>query len=115
MSEPEQREYPAVIPLGRSSESSAQRPEPPEWLTDKGREAWDELAPLHSLTALDRIEFAAFCEAVGELAEATEMISDVGLVVIDPASGMPTPNPLTAIRDRADRKVASWAERFRRV
>ncbi|UAK38430.1 P27 family phage terminase small subunit [Gordonia bronchialis] len=110
-------EFPAVIPLARPAspdQGDGATPDPPDWLTDKGREAWETLAPLYRLTPRDLAEFAAFCEAFGEFHEATEMISDVGLVVIDPASGMPTPNPLAAIRDRADAKLARWATRFER-
>lgn len=104
---------PQVIPLTkRQPDPAGDDLSPPDWLTEKGREAWDLLFPLHTVTTRDLPEFIAFCEAVGEFHESTEMISDVGLVVIDPVSGMPTPNPLTSIRDRADAKIARWAGRF---
>lgn len=107
--------YPKVIPLvsREAPVASTERPEPPEWLTEKGREAWDRYAPLYAITERDLPEFVAYCEAIGEFHETTEMLAEVGLVVLDPASGMPEANPVLSIRDRADRKLASWSERFR--
>jgi len=88
--------------------------EPPEWLSEHARAAWDRLAPLYQLTALDVDEFAAYCETLAEFREASEVITEAGLLIIDPASGMPVPNPIQMVRDRADRKIAFWANRFRR-
>lgn len=85
----------------------------PEWLTERGRTAWDRLAPLNVVTGSDVDEFAAFCESIAEYQEATELLAETGLVILDPMSGAPVPNPITSVRDRADRKIAFWANRFR--
>lgn len=108
-------EVPQVIKLS----SAAKRPLPdedlvaPDWMTDKGVEAWETLAPLYNLSKHDLPEFVAFCEALGELNESTGMIAEIGLIVVDPHSGLPDSNPIAGIRDRADIKVARWAQRFR--
>lgn len=105
-----------VIPLNNGAQQGPDDflsdPQPPEWMTEWGTAAWNDLAPLHKLRLTDLPEFAAFCEAVAEFRESSELIRDTGLVVIDPVSGAPVPNPVTSIRDRADRKIASWANRF---
>lgn len=88
-------------------------PEPFEWMSELAVEHWNRLAPLIVLRPSELTEFAAYCEALSEFQESTDMIKDVGLVVPDPATGLPTSNPLTGIRDRADRKLAFWANRFR--
>ncbi|MDJ0404020.1 P27 family phage terminase small subunit [Rhodococcus erythropolis] len=85
----------------------------PEWLTERGRTAWDRLAPRNVVTESDADEFAAFCESIAEYQEATELLAETGLVILDPMSGAPVPNPITSVRDRADRKIAFWANRFR--
>ena len=107
----------AVVPLRPQSAPPADAPtfvvEPPEWLTEKGRGAWDRLAPLNQLTPKDTDEFAAYCESIAEYEESTGLLAETGLVIIDPNSGMPVPNPIQTIRDRADRKIAFWANRFR--
>ena len=95
------------------STSSDTPPETPEWLTDIGKQTWARLAPLFNLTPADIDEFAAYCEAIAEYQESTVIIAEAGLLIIDPASGMPIPNPIQAVRDRADRKLAFWAGRFR--
>lgn len=85
----------------------------PEWLSEFGKETWLRLAPQYQLGPTDVDEFAAFCEAVAEFREATEVISEAGLLVIDPQTAMPVPNPITGVRDRADKKLAYWAGRFK--
>lgn len=87
--------------------------EPPDWLSDYAKEAWARLAPYMTLAPTDVDEFAAYCETLAEFRESTEVISEAGLLIIDPASGMPVPNPIAGVRDRADRKIAAWAARFR--
>lgn len=103
----------SLKPKKTHPDNAASSIEPPEWLSEHGREAWERLAPELSLTATDLDEFAAYCESISEFREATEVISEAGLLIIDPASGMPVPNPITGVRDRADRKIAAWAARFR--
>ncbi len=88
--------------------------EPPGWLSEYAKEAWERLAPLYQLTATDIDEFAAYCETLAEFRESSEVISEAGLLIIDPASGMPVPNPIQSVRNNADRKIAFWANRFRR-
>jgi hypothetical protein len=43
--------------------------EPPSWLTDAGREVWDQMAPvciaMNTLTAADAGRFARYCNAQG--------------------------------------------------
>ncbi|MET7773746.1 P27 family phage terminase small subunit [Nocardia sp. NPDC005366] len=107
-------DYP-VIPLRRTPpvSLSAWKAEPPEWLTSDARLMWERLAPHTELTPANLFEFAAYCEALAEFQEATVILAETGLLVIDAASGAPVPNPISAVRDRADRKIAAWAARFR--
>ncbi|WP_067839722.1 P27 family phage terminase small subunit [Nocardia lijiangensis] len=107
-------DYP-VIPLRRPTpvSVSAWKADPPEWLTAEARTMWERLAPHTELTPANLFEFAAYCEALAEFQEATVILAETGLLVIDAASGAPIPNPISAVRDRADRKIASWATRFR--
>ncbi|XAO35435.1 terminase small subunit [Gordonia phage Morgana] len=88
-------------------------PEPLDWLSEIATEHWRREAALRELRPSDLPEFAAYCETLAEFQESSDMIKDVGLVVPDPETGLPTANPLTMIRDRADRKIAFWANRFR--
>ncbi|MFI6168827.1 P27 family phage terminase small subunit [Nocardia sp. NPDC051052] len=111
-------DYP-VIPLHRPPAAGPDHdavdaaPEPPEWMTSNGRDAWQRLTLHVQVTATNRDEFAAYCEAIAEFRESTEIISETGLLILDPASGQPAPNPVTMVRDRADAKIARWAQRFR--
>jgi P27 family predicted phage terminase small subunit len=93
---------------------SETRIEPPEWLSEYAKEAWERLAPYCQLAPTDVDEFAAYCETLAEFRESSEVISEAGLLIIDPASGMPVPNPIQMVRNNADRKIAFWANRFRR-
>ena len=108
-------EVPQVIKLS----SAAKRPLPdedlvaPDWMTDKGVEAWETLAPLYNLSKHDLPEFVAFCEAVGELNESTGMIAEIGLIVVDPTPAFLTPIRLQASATALTSKVARWAQRFR--
>ena len=97
----------------RVSDNGDDTPPAPEFLSDLAVGAWDRLAPLYMLRPHDLPEFAAYCEAVAEFEEATDLIKDGGLIAIDPASGLPIPSPFTTVRNSADRKIASWANRFK--
>lgn len=109
--------YPDVIPLrpdAVSDDATGETPEPPDSLTERGTAVWQELAPLYpSLQRRDHVEFAAFCESVAEYREASEMIDEAGIVIIDPSTGLPEPSPLLTIRTAADGRIARWANRFR--
>ena len=91
------------------------RPEPqipdcPPQLGPIAREEWDrlttELASLRIVTALDRSALAAYCNAYGLWAEATEAIQKFGTMVKSP-SGYPV--GITTARFWV-RKPMSWAE-----
>ncbi|KZM68144.1 P27 family phage terminase small subunit [Nocardia terpenica] len=105
-----------VIPLRRASQTpmaaSTGAPEPPEWLTELGRQVWQQLASRIELTPTALGEFACYCEALAEFQESTQLLSETGLLIVD-ANGAPVLNPISAVRDRADRKIAAWAARFR--
>ncbi|WP_433714489.1 P27 family phage terminase small subunit [Nocardia sp. CA-084685] len=105
-----------VIPLRRPTQPvsvSAWKAGPPEWLTEEARRMWEQLAPHTELNPANLGEFACYVEALAEFQEATAILASTGLLVIDAASGAPVPNPISAVRDRADRTVAAWAARFR--
>ncbi|WP_063045978.1 P27 family phage terminase small subunit [Nocardia pseudovaccinii] len=108
-------EFP-VIALRRPTQPlsvSAWKTDPPPWLTEQARSLWEQLAPHTELNPANVVEFACYCEALAEFQEATVILGETGLLVIDAASGAPVPNPISAVRDRADRKIAAWAARFR--
>ncbi|MBF6333334.1 P27 family phage terminase small subunit [Nocardia transvalensis] len=105
-----------VVPLRKPAQPvsvSAWDANPPTWLTEQARTIWEQLAPHIDLCPASLLEFACYCEALAEFQEATAILGETGLLVIDAASGAPVPNPISAVRDRADRKVAAWAARFR--
>ncbi|QXN74216.1 terminase small subunit [Gordonia phage ObLaDi] len=85
-----------------------------DWMSERAATWWGAIAPLVELRPSELPEFAAYMETLAEYEESTEMIKDTALVVADPDTGLPMPNPLTGVRDRADRKIAFWASRFRR-
>ncbi|PYE80825.1 P27 family phage terminase small subunit [Pseudoroseicyclus aestuarii] len=70
-----------VIPM---KGDAAPRPVPPalDWMSDEGRAAWEELAPV--MVAKDRLEphyadlFAAYCEAVGDFMRFTGDLAMMG-------------------------------------
>ncbi|MFG1796705.1 P27 family phage terminase small subunit [Nocardia sp. NPDC049149] len=108
-------DYP-VVPLRRPAQPvsvSAWKTDPPTWLTEQARLLWEQLAPHTELNPANVGEFACYVEALAEFQEATVILGETGLLVIDAASGSPVPNPMSAVRDRADRKIAAWAARFR--
>lgn len=52
------------------------KPEPPSWLTDEGRELWDEYSDtLNALGILERLDAISFAILCGHIAELTEMQS----------------------------------------
>lgn len=61
----------------KPSELSA-RARPPEWLGDRGRDAWHDLMPvlrkMGVLTTADPMAFALLCDALGEYIEARAWI-----------------------------------------
>lgn len=84
------------------------RPEPtvlecPAELGPIARREWDrlasELAALKILTALDRAALAAYCNAYGLWAEATEAIQKYGTMVKSP-TGYPIQSPYVSIANR---------------
>ena len=78
-------------------------PECPAELGPVARKEWDrlatELAALNILTALDRAALAAYCNAYGLWAEATEAIQKYGTMVKSP-TGYPIQSPYVSIANR---------------
>src|SRR3569833_736328 len=78
-------------------------PDCPPQLGPIAREEWDrligELASLCMITALDRSALAAYCNAYGLWAEATEAIQKYGTMVKSP-TGYPIQSPYVSIANR---------------
>lgn len=88
--------------------------DPPEWMSERGIGAWHRLLERGVwVRNIDRDEFIMYCEALGEYEEASELLRDTGMVIIDPASGSPAPNPIIAMRDSAERKINRWSRVFK--
>ena len=96
------------------------RPEPtvlecPAELGPVARREWDrlasELAALKILTALDRAALAAYCNAYGLWAEATEAIQKYGSMIKSP-SGFPVQSPYLAIANRQTEIMMRIASEF---
>lgn len=90
-------------------------PDPPDWLTDPGREEWSHVAPeLHRLgliASIDHAALAAWCEAVGEFRWATEVIAREGLTRTTD-KGSEIQHAAVGIRHRAWESMARYAQRF---
>lgn len=107
--------YP-VIDLRDPRRGSPLVSEPPEWMSERGIAAWSRLQERGVwVREIDRDEFIMYCEAIAEYEEATELLRDTGLVIIDPLSGSPVPNPIISMRDSAERKVNRWSRMFKEV
>src|SRR5581483_4340681 len=90
-------------------------PECPPELGPVARKEWDrlatELASLKILTALDRAALAAYCNAYGLWAEATEAIQKYGTMVKSP-SGYPIQSPYVSIANRQAEIMMRIASEF---
>jgi P27 family predicted phage terminase small subunit len=95
-------------PGKRPMNANEPRPEPtvpdcPPELGPVARKEWDrlanELASLKILTVLDRAALAAYCNAYGLWAEATEAIQKYGTMVKSP-TGFPIQSPYVSIANR---------------
>jgi len=96
------------------------RPEPqipdcPPQLGPIAREEWErlttELASLRIITALDRSALAAYCNAYGLWAEATEAIQKYGTMVKSP-TGYPIQSPYVSIANRQAEIMMRIASEF---
>jgi P27 family predicted phage terminase small subunit len=90
-------------------------PECPPELGPVARKEWDRLATalasLKILTALDRAALAAYCNAYGLWAEATEAIQKYGTMVKSP-SGYPIQSPYVSIANRQAEIMMRIASEF---
>ena len=73
--------------------------------------AGNELGKLRLLTALDRAALAAYCNAYGLWAEATEAIQKYGTMVKSP-SGYPIQSPYVSIANRQAEIMMRIASEF---
>jgi P27 family predicted phage terminase small subunit len=93
----------------------AKVPDCPAELGPVARREWDRLASergkLRILTALDRSILAAYCNAYGLWAEATEAIQKFGTMVKSP-SGFPIQSPYVAIANRQAEIMMRIASEF---
>jgi len=87
----------------------------PAWLTGRGAEEWDRVAPdlAHMGTAkpVDAQALAAYCGAVATLAEVTEELAGMPLLLRG-SDGSVRKNPLVAQRRDASIEVRMWAREF---
>ena len=79
-------------------------PKPPAWLGKDAKAEWCRVGPMlvterKTLTMADLATFAAYCSAVGEVAEASRIIAR-DKMVFDGASG-PKRHPAVGIRSEA--------------
>ncbi len=93
---------PAAI-LGGSSPVEAV-PRPPAWLSKDAKAEWRRVAPIlinerRTLTVADLASLANYCQAVGQAAEASRIITRDGLTFMS-ANG-PKKHPAVAIRSDA--------------
>ena len=90
-------------------------PDCPPQLGPIAREEWDrltsELASLRIVTALDRSALAAYCNAYGLWAEATEAIQKYGTMVKSP-TGYPIQSPYVSIANRQAEIMMRIASEF---
>ena len=90
-------------------------PDCPPQLGPIAREEWDrligELASLRIITALDRSALAAYCNAYGLWAEATEAIQKYGTMVKSP-TGYPIQSPYISIANRQAEIMMRIASEF---
>jgi P27 family predicted phage terminase small subunit len=90
-------------------------PDCPPQLGPVAREEWDrligELASLRMVTALDRSALAAYCNAYGLWAEATEAIQKYGTMVKSP-TGYPMQSPYVSIANRQAEIMMRIASEF---
>jgi len=90
-------------------------PDCPPQLGPIAREEWDrlvgELASLRMVTALDRSALAAYCNAYGLWAEATEAIQKYGTMVKSP-TGYPIQSPYVSIANRQAEIMMRIASEF---
>jgi len=89
--------------------------QPPKWLSKYAREEWDlvagELATLGMLDTVCTTVLAGYCEAAGQIRQATEIIKRRGLTIkcgIDGAK----PHPAVAMRSDAIKIVKAFAAEF---
>jgi P27 family predicted phage terminase small subunit len=90
-------------------------PDCPPQLGPIAREEWDrligELASLRIITALDRSALAAYCNAYGLWAEATEAIQKYGTMGKSP-TGYPMQSPYVSIANRQAEIMMRIASEF---
>src|SRR6185312_26534 len=107
-------------PGKRPMNTNEPRPEPmvpdcPAELGPTARQEWErlatELGKLRILTALDRAALAAYCNAYGLWAEATEAIQKYGTMVKSP-TGYPIQSPYVSIANRQAEIMMRIASEF---
>jgi P27 family predicted phage terminase small subunit len=107
-------------PGKRPMNTNEPRPEPmvpdcPSELGPTARQEWErlagELGRLRILTVLDRAALAAYCNAYGLWAEATEAIQKYGTMVKSP-TGYPIQSPYVSIANRQAEIMIRIASEF---
>lgn len=96
-------------------------PECPDWLSEKARLAWDEVAPvLHKmgvLTVIDRLALSALCESYADYRDSREAVEDpdIGRVYetqTQTGGTMFRARPEVLMLKDADRRLRSWLAEF---
>jgi len=89
--------------------------EPTSTLTDREREAWDEIVPpMLAVGLVDRVDvpaLEAIAISVARWREAEEVLREEGLFVASP-NGYRVAHPAIAVSQKAAAEYRSWATRF---
>jgi P27 family predicted phage terminase small subunit len=94
---------------------SATCPEPPAWLTDDARAAWDSLAPSLAdrqlLTAVDVLAFALLCEAWSDWLAARKELAHYGTTAVTD-NGNTYQHPIVGVANKAWQRVLTACREF---
>lgn len=94
-------------------------PDPPEWLSEKARRAWDVIAPLLAehgvLTTADGAALEGLCETHADWVDAAELVRTQGMAyetTTGAGERIIRANPAMAIKADADRRRRAWLVEF---
>lgn len=102
--------------LAAPAQPPPSKPRCPTWLTTYAKTEWRRVVPaldaLGLLTGVDRSTLAAYCEAVATFKEATEAVTEYGILVKGRRKGEAVKNPALQIQRDAARSIATYSAMF---